>query len=111
MDTLEPETEAARRADPRPIARRRTGHANRLLRKRLGTVRRRRLLQWLLPWARRLATLAILLAAVVAALVTWDYYVTAPWTRDGSVRVQVASVASVSRRRSMRRNSCSVSLS
>ena len=28
------------------------------------------------------------------ALVTWDYYVTAPWTRDGRVRVQVASVAS-----------------
>jgi multidrug resistance efflux pump len=27
------------------------------------------------------------------ALVTWDYYVTAPWTRDGRVRVQVASVA------------------
>src|SRR5262249_56687781 len=25
--------------------------------------------------------------------VTWDYYVTAPWTRDGRVRVQVASVA------------------
>ena len=27
------------------------------------------------------------------ALVTWDYYVTAPWTRDGRVRVQVASIA------------------
>jgi multidrug resistance efflux pump len=27
------------------------------------------------------------------SLVTWDYYVTAPWTRDGRVRVQVASVA------------------
>ena len=27
------------------------------------------------------------------ALVTWDYYVTAPWTRDGRVRVQVAGVA------------------
>jgi RND family efflux transporter MFP subunit len=27
------------------------------------------------------------------ALVTWDYYVAAPWTRDGRVRVQVASVA------------------
>jgi multidrug resistance efflux pump len=25
--------------------------------------------------------------------VTWDYYVTAPWTRDGRVRVQVASIA------------------
>jgi len=38
-------------------------------------------------------TLAIALIAVVMALVTWDYYVTAPWTRDGRVRVQVASVA------------------
>ena len=40
-----------------------------------------------------LATLLILALAVVAALVIWDAYVTAPWTRDGSVRVQVASVA------------------
>ncbi|HEY2599906.1 MAG TPA: biotin/lipoyl-binding protein, partial [Candidatus Dormibacteraeota bacterium] len=39
------------------------------------------------------ATLLILAAAVLAALVIWDYYVTAPWTRDGSVRVQVASIA------------------
>src|SRR6516225_6088615 len=33
--------------------------------------------------------------ALVMALVTWDYYVTAPWTRDGRVRVQVASVAAL----------------
>jgi RND family efflux transporter MFP subunit len=39
------------------------------------------------------ATLLILLLAVVAALVIWDSYVTAPWTRDGAVRVQVASIA------------------
>jgi len=39
------------------------------------------------------ATLAIVLVATVMALVTWDYYVTAPWTRDGNVRVQVASIA------------------
>jgi len=31
--------------------------------------------------------------AVLAALVIWDFYVTAPWTRDGRVRVQVASIA------------------
>jgi RND family efflux transporter MFP subunit len=30
---------------------------------------------------------------VVVALVTWDYYITAPWTRDGRVRVQMVSVA------------------
>jgi multidrug resistance efflux pump len=37
--------------------------------------------------------LAIALVAIVMALVTWNSYVTAPWTRDGRVRVQVASVA------------------
>src|SRR5262249_12986357 len=31
--------------------------------------------------------------AVLIALVTWDYYNAGPWTRDGRVRVQVASVA------------------
>lgn len=39
------------------------------------------------------ATLLVLVVAVLAALVIWDSYVTAPWTRDGSVRVQVAGVA------------------
>ena len=39
------------------------------------------------------ATLLILVLAVLAALIIWDFYVTAPWTRDGSVRVQVASIA------------------
>jgi RND family efflux transporter MFP subunit len=38
------------------------------------------------------ATLLILAVAVVGALVIWDSYVTAPWTRDGTVRVQVASI-------------------
>jgi Biotin-lipoyl like len=40
-----------------------------------------------------LATLAILLVAVIVSIVAWDQYVTTPWTRDGSVRVQVASIA------------------
>jgi RND family efflux transporter MFP subunit len=39
------------------------------------------------------ATLLILVLAVLAALVIWNSYVTAPWTRDGSVRVQVAGIA------------------
>jgi hypothetical protein len=39
------------------------------------------------------ATLLIVVLAALAALVIWDFYVTAPWTRDGSVRVQVASIA------------------
>ncbi len=42
---------------------------------------------------RTAATLLILALAVLAALVIWDSYVTTPWTRDGSVRVQVANVA------------------
>ena len=54
---------------------------------------RRLALTWLVALGKRLATLVIALVAVVLALVTWDYYVTAPWTRDGRVRVQVASVA------------------
>jgi multidrug resistance efflux pump len=41
----------------------------------------------------RLATLAILLLAVLVSVVTWDLYVTSPWTRDGRIRVQVASIA------------------
>jgi RND family efflux transporter MFP subunit len=39
------------------------------------------------------ATLLTLVLAVLATLVMWDSYVTAPWTRDGSVRVQVARIA------------------
>ncbi|WP_244839840.1 efflux RND transporter periplasmic adaptor subunit [Mesorhizobium sp. 131-2-5] len=43
--------------------------------------------------AKRLATLALAVVAVLISLVAWDHYLTAPWTRDGRVRVQVASVA------------------
>ncbi len=42
---------------------------------------------------RTTATLFILALAALAAVIIWDYYITAPWTRDGSVRVQVASIA------------------
>jgi RND family efflux transporter MFP subunit len=75
-------------------------HRMLLIKRRVATARRRRamqlLLAWtkrLLPWTKRLATLAIMFVAGLMALVTWDYYVTAPWTRDGRVRVQVAGVA------------------
>ena len=40
-----------------------------------------------------MATLLVFALAVLAALIIWDFYVTSPWTRDGSVRVQVANVA------------------
>ncbi|WP_244441229.1 HlyD family secretion protein [Mesorhizobium sp. STM 4661] len=43
--------------------------------------------------AKRLATLVLALVAVLVSVVAWDHYLTAPWTRDGRVRVQVASVA------------------
>jgi hypothetical protein len=49
--------------------------------------------QFLLSISRRLATAAITLVALLVSIVTWDLYVTAPWTRDGRIRVQVASVA------------------
>ena len=54
---------------------------------------RRAITQFLWSMSRRLATLAIFLVAVLVSLMVWDQYVIAPWTRDGRVRVQVASVA------------------
>jgi multidrug resistance efflux pump len=42
---------------------------------------------------KHLSTLALALVAVLISLVTWQHYVTAPWTRNGTVRVQVANVA------------------
>jgi multidrug resistance efflux pump len=47
----------------------------------------------LVPLGKRLATLAIALIAVLIVLLTWQHYVAAPWTRNGTVRVQVAGVA------------------
>ncbi|MHC2334200.1 biotin/lipoyl-binding protein [Bradyrhizobium sp. USDA 4454] len=42
---------------------------------------------------KKMATAGIGIVAVLSAVVTWDLYNAAPWTRDGRVRVQVASVA------------------
>ena len=42
---------------------------------------------------KRLSTLAVALLTVLIVLLVWQHYVRAPWTRDGSVRVQVAKVA------------------
>lgn len=38
-------------------------------------------------------TLAMVAAAVVVGLALWDYYMEAPWTRDGRVRADVVEVA------------------
>ena len=86
-----PVTEPARPILRSDVIRRR--RRSDLVRKRAAAARRRRVARFLLPWGKRLATLAVMLVAVLMALVTWDYYVTAPWTRNGSVRVQVAGVA------------------
>ncbi|WP_398483996.1 efflux RND transporter periplasmic adaptor subunit [Tardiphaga sp.] len=43
--------------------------------------------------AKIIATIAIAVIAVASAVLIWSYYVNAPWTRNGRVRVQVASVA------------------
>ena len=42
---------------------------------------------------RLLATAVILILAFFASAIIWQYYVTAPWTRNGQVRVQVARIA------------------
>ena len=48
----------------------------------------------LLSLVGRLAvTLGMVAAAAIVGLALWDYSLNAPWTRDGRVRVQVASVA------------------
>jgi multidrug resistance efflux pump len=73
---------------PEETARRRAS-----LDKRRSPAGRRLALRWILAGFKRLTTLTIALVAIVMALVTWDYYVTAPWTRDGRVRVQVGSIA------------------
>ena len=62
---------------PRPSTRARRDTANRL---------------WLAV-RKRLSTLAIALVAILVSVLTWEHYVTAPWTRNGTVRVQVANVA------------------
>ena len=54
---------------------------------------RRSVARVVLPWTSRLATLVIALVAVLISVVAWGHYVIAPWTRDGRMRVQVASVA------------------
>lgn len=58
-----------------------------------GTARRGSRGNLLVAIGKRLATLAIALVAILIALVTWQNYVLAPWTRNGTVRVQVANVA------------------
>ena len=85
-----PALQPVTRVEPSPRGRR---DQRASLDERRSTVGRGPALRWILACFKRLATLAIALVAIVMALMTWDYYVTAPWTRDGRVRVQVASIA------------------
>jgi multidrug resistance efflux pump len=55
--------------------------------------RTNRLKRFVLGAGRVLATMAMFAIALLSASVIWDYYVTSPWTRDGRIRVQVASIA------------------
>lgn len=48
--------------------------------------RARRLLQYT-------TTAIVLLIAAITSYVLWDYYTSAPWTRNGQVRVQAANIA------------------
>jgi RND family efflux transporter MFP subunit len=54
---------------------------------------RRSVARVVLGWTSGLATLVIALVAVLISVAAWGHYVMAPWTRDGRIRVQVASVA------------------
>jgi RND family efflux transporter MFP subunit len=58
-----------------------------------GPVRPGRLARFTRSTLKTVATLLILTIAVLAAMIIWDFYVASPWTRDGSIRVQVANVA------------------
>ena len=58
-----------------------------------GVSRASRLARLLAATGKSIATLAIVMAALLVAIVTWQSYVLAPWTRNGSIRVQVANVA------------------
>jgi len=61
---------------------------------RRATLRRRRdAMRSLRLLAHKLATIGMVGIAAGVAFVAWDLYNAAPWTRDGSVRVQVANVA------------------
>lgn len=49
--------------------------------------------RFFIAFGKQLATLSVGLVTLLIALLTWHLYVMAPWTRDGTVRVQVANVA------------------
>jgi multidrug resistance efflux pump len=70
--------------DDRPII---SSAVKRRTRRRSGALRTARFA------LRKVATAGIAVVAVAVALVTWDQYNAGPWTRNGRVRVHVASVA------------------
>jgi multidrug resistance efflux pump len=85
-DEIDDVARSAPERDPgnKPIA---SSSGTSIARQRDGALRTARFL------LRKVATAAIAVVAVLVALVTWDHYNAGPWTRDGRVRVHVASVA------------------
>jgi RND family efflux transporter MFP subunit len=57
------------------------------------TARRNAIRRLAVAASKYLSTIAIALVAILISLLTWQHYVTSPWTRNGSVRVQVANIA------------------
>jgi multidrug resistance efflux pump len=84
-------------APPEPMARDNTSRAPEdsqpALKAAAKAARRDTIKRLALATGKRLSTLAIALVAILVSLITWQHYVNAPWTRNGSVRVQVANVA------------------
>nr|WP_027555447.1 HlyD family secretion protein [Bradyrhizobium sp. Cp5.3] len=82
---------------PEPLARDTSDRAaedgNRAAQATPSTLRREALGRLIVGAGKHLATLGIALVAILISAATWQHYVTAPWTRNGSVRVQVANVA------------------
>ncbi|RXT35433.1 biotin/lipoyl-binding protein [Bradyrhizobium betae] len=88
IDSAAPETVARDTSDLTADSGRAQAHSipsARPLRKAVGRI--------MLSAGKHLATLGIALVAILISVATWQHYVTAPWTRNGSVRVQVANVA------------------
>ncbi|MEG6509950.1 HlyD family secretion protein [Methyloligella sp. 2.7D] len=51
------------------------------------------MMRFLTPLSRLVLTLVTVTAALATAYGLWDYYVEAPWTRDGHVRADVVAIA------------------
>lgn len=88
-----PELLLVPKSEPAPDTAREAPRAEPVLPLEPPRARQRRFTRMIGTVGKSFATLAIALIALATALLTWQYYVMSPWTRNGSVRVQVANVA------------------